>query len=213
MARVHPPRPARGRRRANAAPRAREVPRHRELESRRVLHEAHRRSQAAGGGGRAGAHRRRPHAATADRRGAGGRLENRGPQGTHPHRGAEPPRGAWDRGSRLRGPESGGTRGAPGLLHREHHAARDATGDRPGPSVPLHLEPLPQSAGDVELQGGGVDHRPRQGADRRGNPALPPRRRARPVRPSGAGDFEQPGSPVPPHETSSRANPSTSRAT
>ena len=167
LARIQPPCPERGRRRTDAAPRAREVPRHRELEPRRVLHEAHRRPQAAGRGGRAIAHRRRPHPAAADRRSPGGGRGDRGAQGAHPPRGAGPPRGARDRSPRPLGAEGGGARCAPGVLRREHHAPGDAAGHRPGPSLPLHLEPLAQPAGDVELQEGGIDHRPRQGADRR----------------------------------------------
>ena len=200
LARIQPPRAERGRRRANAAPRAREVPRHRQLEPRRVLHEAHRRPETAGRGGRAGAHRRRPHAAAADRRGPGRGRGDRDPQGASPARGAAQPRGARDRGGRLPGSEGGGARIAACVLHRQHHAPADAAVDRPGAPLPLHLEPLAQPAGDPELQGSRADHRPRQGADRRRSPALPAHRRARPVRAAGAGHLEQPRSALPPHE-------------
>ena len=47
---------------ADPAARAGQVPRHRGVEPRRVLHEAHRRPEAAGGRRLPGAHRRRPHA-------------------------------------------------------------------------------------------------------------------------------------------------------
>ena len=184
LARVQPPRAARGGGRAHAAARAREVPRHLGLEPRRVLHEAHRRPEAAGRRRVAGAHRGRPHAGRADRRRVCRRARLRAPA-TRPVE-----RTARSAARRARHPDPVARRarrrragGAARALRAQHLPAGDAAGARPGASVPVHLQPVAQPARrrpPPEGERAAAD--PRQGAGRQRHPALRPRRRFAPLR-------------------------------
>ena len=108
--------------------------------------------------------------------------------------------GARDPPALARDGERGGAAGDRRALRAAGLPGADAAGDRHGPALPLHLEPLAQPrrpAARPRVRD--RDHRPGQGAEGAARP-LPADRRRRPhLRPAGGGDRRQPAGALPRH--------------
>ena len=128
-----------------------QVPGHREQQPRRVLHEAHRRPQAADRRRCAHALAGRAHAHRADPRLSGGHPRDPGRPEAHLRRAHGP---AGDQGY-----PAGQGQGSPsrcpgetaGLLFHQHLPDDHTAGHGPGSPLPLHLQPRAQPPGDPAL--------------------------------------------------------------
>ena len=200
LARLQQPRAARGGGRAHAAARAREVPRDHRREPRRVLHEAHRRAQAAGRGRRAEDHRRRPHARPPDPGLPPGRPRPARAHGAAGRAPREAAAGREDRTGALRPAREGGAGPGPRRVRALDLPAGHAPVGRPRAPLPLRLEPLAQPAGDAALpRGRRALAGARQGPRRRRRAPLPARRRQGALRAPRGGALPQPRPALPRH--------------